>query len=310
VPPASRTPDVKLGRLTEATQDYWAQISASVPKAPRLMRGEVPRKSPDLIRFDPGYPPDWPDASTYYQTRGFCVGHGTAHIGEAEDATPDKITPRSKPARPRKVSQLYSYAGSRWMATQRGMNLGSGDGAIVSHSVEFAAVHGWLPYDEWPNADGAEDRHRNGTFPTAAQKAKGKEHAPGGFASLDSWDAILETLGAGRYVVVGTDWLQGMTRTDSDGAFSASGGSVGGHCYLIVDYDLDRDLVWIKNSHPQYGMRSTAAKYKASGGYTNIGVGKLSGYKKLFSPSYMSGGRSEALVLWGSLGFVPKIVVP
>jgi hypothetical protein len=195
------------------------------------------------------------------------------------------------------------------MATQRGMNLGSGDGAIVSHSVEFAAVYGWLPYTDWPNANGKEDRHNNGTFPTAAQKAKGKEHAPGGFASLDSWDAILETLGAGRYVNVGTDWLQGMTRTDSEGGFSVSGGSVGGHCYMLQHYDLDADLLWIKNSHPQWGMRSSAAKYKASGGYTNLGVCKLSQYKRLFSPSYMSGGRSEALVIWGSLGFVPRVQV-
>lgn len=44
-------------------------------------------------------------------------------------------------------------------------------------------------------------------------------------------------------IVVGTRWLAGMSDPDAEGIIRATGRSVGGHAYVIVGYDADRDLL-------------------------------------------------------------------
>lgn len=315
---AELAPDVPpLGRPTELTEELWPQIAASVPIAPRLFLGDVPRRSPNLMRFDHGYPGDVEseNSGSYYQVRGFCVGWGGAHIQQILHAIPGRsdgrpITDKTRRVRGRRLSPGHAYALARMVARQKGISLW-GDGAIVSHLVEGIATHGSLIWEDWPSTSSQERGQSNSKFPSAEQLAKGKEWAVTGYARCESAEHILELNAAGHAIVVGTSWLRGMTNTDRDGNCRASGGSVGGHCYCILDHDRDADWVRIKNSHPQYGKVIKGPRYAGSGGYSNIAQLPLKEYMAaLFDSRSMSRGSSEAYAIVDGRGFAPRVLVP
>lgn len=49
-------------------------------------------------------------------------------------------------------------------------------------------------------------------------------------------------------IVAGTDWPVGFLNTDENGYLNLVGGSVGGHAYLLVGYDKERDAYRVVNS--------------------------------------------------------------
>jgi hypothetical protein len=77
---AEAAPDLPpLGRDTDLTMELWSRIAEATPIAPRLFQGATtPRKSPNLARFDHGYPLDATEENgdAYYQVRGFCFPAG------------------------------------------------------------------------------------------------------------------------------------------------------------------------------------------------------------------------------------------
>lgn len=310
-----------LGRLTEATMDLWSNLSPALPRVPKVFRGEVPSVGPDLSRFDYGYPDDAEqgaeeDEAHYYQVRGFCVGWATAQAFQIVDSLPAKITDRSRWTRGRRLSPLYSYALSRWYAAKvAGVNLGGGDGAIVSHAVLAASKYGVLPWDAMPCTRPIEQAHSNRSFPDDAMRQTAGQNALANVGLVESPEKIVELLltGVGP-ILVGTPIRRGMMQTGSDGSFDPlQGGTVGGHAYVIVQADREKDLALVKNSWPQWGKRltgSAAKRYAGSGGYTNLGVCKLSRLMQLLSASMLRSGQSEAFCPAGLRGFVPRVEIP
>lgn len=78
-------------------------------------------------------------------------------------------------------------------------------------------------------------------------------------------------------VIVGTEWFDGMYTPDGDGVIHAHGRVVGGHEYLVIGCDVDRQTVtilnswgpgWGSNGRAQIGFEDFAALLAARGDVT------------------------------------------
>jgi hypothetical protein len=301
-----------LGRNTEATVEAWSKIRRAMPVAPRWKAFRTPAEQVDLTRFDPGY--DGTEGAEslddYFQDRGFCVGWALAGLFWFTSCLPKKLTPRAQRIRAARTSPLYAYMLARWGAKKAGLNLGGNsardDGAIVSYAVLEAGAGGMLSWAEMPCTTAIEKAHPNNRYPTAEEQAKGKARVPASVAVLESRAQVDEYLDGGHVIDVGTSWTRGLAQPNADGVISAlGGGTLGGHSYLIFPAGA---RLGIKNSHPMYGMRSKDKRYQASDGWTNIAYVDRKKYLDTFFTSLlMSRGDSEAAVIAGPEGFIPRV---
>jgi len=65
------------------------------------------------------------------------------------------------------------------------------------------------------------------------------------FGTVDTALAFVATKGP---VVFGTDWTEGMFTPDATGRVSPIGSVAGGHAYLCIGLDLQKEAVWFLNS--------------------------------------------------------------
>lgn len=307
-----KPPEAQLGRNTEATKDQWSKISRMFPLAPRLHKaGAKPDFYVDMSQYDFGYPVD--EMSTnenqdvYWQYRGFCVGWSRAHQEENQSSTPLKLTLRSKRVRSQRVSPLYAYSSARYWAYKLGVNLGRDDGAIVAHAQAAWLKMGSLPWSVMPCTQQIEKSWSNSRYPTASEIAAALPRVLTFSYRLTSQEDIKEKLYNGEWIQVGTPWLKGFLNPNANGEITATGASVGGHAYLIALGGAPDKMI-IKNSHPEWGIRSTDERYAGSDGWTNIGVISLQKYlDAIFQPQYFNDGTSEAYAIGDVNGLVPRI---
>jgi hypothetical protein len=305
-----------LGRNTEATLDAWSKIQLAMPVAPRWRTFSAPSEPIDLTKFDPGYDGavGGEDAEDYYQDRGFCVGWALATLFWFMSCMPANLL-TGKRIRAARTSPLYAYMLARRGAKQNGVNLGLGDGAIVSYAVLDAMTNGMMTWLEKPCTSALERAHRNGTMPTAEELALGKTRAPASGAVIKTRQQLDEYLDGGYVIDAGTSWTRGLSRPNQEGNLeSLAGFSLGGHSYLIFPAGVfpgtSTRRLGVKNSHPMYGVRSKDKRYAASDGWTNIAYADRDAYLSRFmSDRALSSGQSEAAVVAGPKGFVPLVQV-
>jgi hypothetical protein len=264
------------GRLSAAP--YIDQIKESVKVAPPLFRGELPRKSLDLVK--------WRNPRYRGQLIGCCVGMSGAAMAETCVRTPEPLTEASPPRDAYDFSDLWVY----YIARQKTAELGgssifSGEGAIVTHALQAVQERGFLPYDQWPSTD-ANYRNYRDRKPEVGPDAVETHKAIGDVRRLESPDQILEYLAGGYSVWIGLPWRGGDP--DRDGYFAWGRGNVGGHAVELLGYDLERDRVKVGNSwmnSPAWAPRNGSAETK------------WSAMAKELTESKLANGSSEACVV-------------
>lgn len=289
-----------FGRDTDATRRQWPSIVASVGIAPSLFQGPLPRKSPENRRFRlPRY---------RGQLIGCCVGENTTSMCETLLRMPEPREADSKPLDGTGLSPLWVYWLARKWSRDHGVNLG-GEGAIVSHAIQALNADGVVGWDRWPATDDAYRQYSDRIRPGQDIESEADSHPVKEMAILDSWDAILHYLAGGFTVSIGVPIPAGITQTNDDGMFRWSGRTIGGHCMELLDYDMDSDRVWLGNSwaNARWGARSDDPAYQGKcQGHSNIGQCSLTDLEKVFHPSLMANGTSEAVVTNNVVGWRPK----
>ena len=292
-------PNRPLGRDTDATLANWGPIVSMRPRIPNIFRGQAPRKSPRLRRFDPHIP--------YYQVRGFCVGYAIAKAGMILQRIPVGATGESEPLPFEELNPIYSYDTSRIQCKKDGINLGSGDGSIVSCALKSIVVDGWVRKATYKPPGGREEQaHRNDSIPPAAAMKEGDEHL-GVYGLCDTYQAAKELVGGGIPVDVGTPVTNGFMEADSKGFVTFGGGNVGGHSYLWVEYDEDENWALVSNSWPQWGIKTADPEWAHLGGYWNMAYVKLTAWEKMLSDKNLASGYCEAGAVSTIQGWRPLI---
>ena len=283
---------IHLGRDTEATEANWEAIAASMPVAPQLFMGERPRKTNNAKFLYPRYSG---------QLRGCCVGEAAAHAIEHLTRLPADKNPNSPPREGMAISPLATYLQARLYSRSRGLNLG-GEGAIVSHCAEAIsdADGGIVRYDYYPATTENYKQYSDNVRLSAKALEDKKTYIVREKALLTSFDAILDALASGRTVDVGTPIPSGMMNTSADGSFrwtgwGLTGRGVGGHSYLLVDYDLDADLMYVDNSWDNAGWGDVAG-CKAGKYPRPLGKVRISEFYATFESRLLTNGTSEAVV--------------
>jgi len=110
------------------------------------------------------------------------------------------------------------------------------------------------------------DSFKGGEFPGASSFSEGTSVLAGakatmitGFIGGYSWAFTFEEFGLGVTrrgpAVVGTHWMDRMNTPDAEGIVSATGSIRGGHCYLVLGYNMRTDLYICANSWgPKFGI--------------------------------------------------------
>jgi hypothetical protein len=248
----------------------------AIPPAPRLFRGEVPRKR-DLTPYRlPRY---------RGQLIGCCVGESGAATAETTTRTPEPLADGAAPLEGRPFSPLWVYHQARQYSREQGM-LSFGEGAIVTHALAAIARDGLVAYDAWPATTEAYRSYRDGRVPQSARDAK-KWKPTGEPRRLEGPDQVLEFLGAGYSVWIGVDFPVNSA-PDASGYF-AWRGARGGHAVEVLGYDLDADRCWIGNSwdNARWGKQPGGIAWTK---WSDLADGSL-------SARALQSGRSEAVVL-------------
>lgn len=279
-----------LGRAD--ARPHIDSIKASIRVAPRLFRGEIPSKSPNLRRFR--------NPRLHHQVRGTCVGQSGASVAETTIRTPDGFGADTPPNPAVDISPLWVYAKAREYTARSDRSIYNGEGAIVSHALMAVLESGFVPWDAWPCTEANERAYRDGKIPQSALDAK--KHMPVGDARrLESFDQILEYLAGGYSVWIGVPWPNGAMNTSGDGSFAWSGRSVGGHAVELIDYDKEAGRAWIANSWQGWGDQ------------LGIGHTSLSSMASTLSDRNLASGQSEAVVVsnvdgWGVKPDIRKLI--
>lgn len=114
-----------LGRAD--ARPHIDSIKTALRVAPRLFRGALPSKSPNIRRFRNPRP--------HRQWRGTCVGQALASLAETAIRTPDGFGPDTPPNEAVDISPLYVYHQAREYTARTDPSIYNGDGAIVSHAL-------------------------------------------------------------------------------------------------------------------------------------------------------------------------------
>lgn len=289
------------------TKSGWQDILKSMPIAPSVMRGELPRKSPPIWRFI--------NPRVHHQVIGMCVGRGTARMIECLLRIPASADANSTPLPTVDISSLFNYWIARRYSIEHGINFGGegnddqSAGAIVSHAILALADRGVIPREQWPDDEAHEEAYRDSRPPAPEDFAAGLKHQILTKAILDTKAKILQYLSMGYPVAQGIPINEGWLQTDNEGHFRDAGQEIGGHCTCLCGYDLDEGWVAVLNSWPRWGRRSTDPMFGGeSEGYTNIGYLPMENFDRHFSESAMGTGQAEAVVANTVEGFdKPKI---
>lgn len=276
-----------MGRVVPPAPQ-WERIVATVRVAPRLLRGELPRKSPELWKFrNPRY---------RGQLIGCCVGESGAAMAETTIRTPEPLEPSSQPRTAFDLSPLWVY----WIARRKSAELGArdiynGEGAIVTHALEAVIEHGFIPFSAWPATDQTYRSYSDRRPHPGAEQAP--RHKPlKDMRRLESPDQVLEYLAGGYSVWIGVPW--GAGNPDGSGNFRWAEGR-GGHAVELLGYDLDADRVCVGNSwdNGKWGHQP--------GGYAFC---KWSALARTLSTAKLANGTSEAVVVAEVEGnWAPKV---
>jgi hypothetical protein len=290
-----------LGRATEITVQHWKTILPTMPIAPTIMRGALPRQSPNIERFI--------NPRKHHQVIGMCVGRSGSRMIETLVRIPENATADSEPLPAVDISSLWVYWQARQESMRRGVRL-AGEGAIVSHSIASVAREGEITANLWVDDEAHERQYSDSLRPTAEMGAFGEAHQVQTYAILDTFDKHLEYLSQGYPIQTGMSVTQGWLQTDSEGRFRDAGSVIGGHATVTIYYNLDTGVVGILNSWPSWGYISDDPRFAATQRYTNIGFMPLEQYEAKFSASNIASGAVEAVVANTVEGFVaerPKI---
>jgi hypothetical protein len=276
-----------LGRATVETMQAWPGIVATMPVAPTIARGPLPRKSPPIWKFV--------NPRKHHQVIGMCVGRSAARMAETLLRIPPGATDATAPKPAVDISSLYAYWIAREESRRRGIRL-SGEGAIVSHSIAADASRGFARLDLWPDDEAAE-RHYDDVIPPDTEDITfGESHRLLTYAIIDTFEKQLEYLAQGYPIQTGLPITKGWLQTDYAGRFYDRGEEIGGHATCTVGYDMDEGWVAILNSWSRWGRRSTDPAFRHTDGYTNIGYMMLEQYRAKFNERDVQSGRVEAVV--------------
>lgn len=287
---------IHLGRDTDLTRDHWESITRAIAPAPTLFRGARPRKTMN-----------WRFLYARYagQLIGCCTGEGNAQGLQFMSRLPADLNPLGTPRPGVAISPLAIYLQSRLYSKSLGIRMGS-EGAIVSHAALAIsdADGGVVLYENYPSTPEAYRGYSDRVVLGAKCLADKKSHIVQYKARVTTADGLLDAMASGRAVIVGTNIPTGMTDgTDDLGRFEWRGRVAGGHCYLAVDYDLDLDLIYLRNSwdNAKWGNRTGSQP-------SPMGVTSLSAWLNEFSDRNMSSGVSEAIVYDDDGGWSPKLL--
>jgi hypothetical protein len=289
-----------FGRDTQSTMRDWAKIEDMMPRAPRPLRGAVPDVSPLIENFDPRIP--------WYQQRGFCVGWTAAMLGMIISKIPPGATSDTPPLPTHRFSPIFSYDVSRMEARDEGINLGFGDGSIVSAALKAAAKYGFCLWETDPSDPQYEGPHKNGTVPDRKAFDEAKLHI-GGYALCDDFEHGLELVGAGIPVNLGTNIPQGFMRTDAKGWITLRGMTVGGHSYRLMGFNKKEDWGLLGNNWPTWGRRHQGDEsYMHMQYYDNLAYVSLTDLAALCSNSRVRSGAVEIGAINKVAGFGPLLM--
>lgn len=275
-----------LGRAD--ARPYIDAIRRDVRVAPRLFRGELPAKSPNIRRFR--------NPRLHHQTIGNCVGQSGASVCETTIRTPDGFGPDTPPNPAIDISPMWVYAKAREYTARTDRSIYSGEGAVVSHALLAMKESGFVRWDAWPCTEATEKAYRDGKVPEAAIQAP-RLNPIGDVRRLESWDQVREYMAGGYSVWIGVSWPNGAMNTSADGAFTWSGRSVGGHAVELVGYDEPADAIWINNS------------WKGWGDSLGCGRTSLRAIAATLSDRNIESGASEAVVVSNVDGWGVKVDV-
>lgn len=275
-----------LGRVD--ARPYLESIQSSIRVAPKLFRGPLPRRSPNIRRFR--------NPRLHHQVTGTCVGQSGASLAETTIRTPDGFKDDTKPNKAIDVSPLWVYAKAREYTARTDRSIYNGEGAVVSHALLAMKEAGFVGWDAWPCTEANERAFRDGVVPTEALQSK-KLMPIGDVRRLETWDQVREYLAGGYSVWIGVSWPSGAMSTTADGKFSWSGRSVGGHAVELVGYDEDAGVAWINNSWQGWGDSLGC-------GYTS-----LPAIANVLSDRNLASGGSEAVVISNVDGWGVKVDV-
>jgi hypothetical protein len=262
-----------MGRDTDLTVEMWETVVQGIKPAGSLFRGPIPRQSPGLRLYR--------NPRLRAQVTGICVGESGAAMFETTVRTPEPFKEGAEPRPSYNFSPLWIYQVARKKTRELGGRL-MGDGAVVSHALMAVQEEGVIALFHWPCNAQTERAYRDNVTPASARNAR--KHKPfGDSRRLTDSDQILEYLAAGYSAWVGVPWRGGF-RTAADGRFSWGGMGAGGHAVELLDYDLDKDRLWVGNSWAQWGVN-------------NIGYCSLKSFFGEFSSGALSSGRAEACVV-------------
>jgi len=218
---------------------------------------------------------------------------------ECHERIPDEATADSAPLPPVDLSPLWTYYISRKRCAQDGINLGGGDGSIVTEAMLALKDRGYCKWELWPNTQQLEQAYSDRVGPPTPEcLSQAAKHLVTDAAIIDSWEKFLTLQGLGYPISFGVPIYESLMQTREDGSFDLLRGQVvGGHCMRALGYSKSGNWIKIGNSWPQWGAKSSDPIYSNMNGYTNIGHCPLDDFQRYFSSRSLQSGETEAIVV-------------
>lgn len=293
---------VHLGRDTALAVRVHDEVVRTAGYLPRMMAGARPDKSPGNARYI--------NRRYCAQLRGCCVGEATANCIQTLLRMPSDRSLTSLPLPRKDLSSLYAYWQSRQYGLRQGVRF-QGDGSVGSFSAFAAKVTGVASLESYPPTDMNYKTLADSTRPPQAALQEGPQHLVLETAIIPGLDATLDHVGAGFVAMVGLPIPQGFLDTTDDGRFRWTGQEVGGHEVVIVDYDMNKDVLWILNSwaNARWGARENHPDQDPRcQGYNNIGNCSIAEFRQWIGRYAGDPGAVEFLAINTVAGWSPKVV--
>jgi len=290
---------IHLGRDTEGTMRNWEAIAEAIPVAPNLFLGERPKKTNNRKFIFPRY---------RGQLRGCCVGEGMAAGAEFMTRLPADKNPNSPPREGVALSALACYLQARLYSAEHGRSLGWGDGAFVGDAASSIsdADGGLVRYEYYPSTNANYNNYSDRVRLSPEALADKTAHPVKSIARLKSPDQIFDALASGRMVIIGVSIPSGIQPGSIDpktGRFRWQGRPIGGHCFPLVDYDLETGLAYVDNSWDNVKWGCQTGEYVRP-----LGITELDGIMTELTERKLNNGASEAIVYDDDGGWSPKLI--
>lgn len=126
----------------------------------------------------------------------------------------------------------------------------------ATHSDDDAHAFYYLCKDKDGEPKGTKHAE-DGTYVRTAAQVLQDQGAISNYVWGKSAEEVSQWVIAHGPVILGTDWYNGMFNPDSGGLVKLTGGVAGGHCYLAIGYDDNRQVFTCQNSWgDQWGIAS------------------------------------------------------